>query len=157
MADQLSSGRILLASAALAMTMTSRINGQSQQGVSTPTAPPAFEVASVKPIAPPIPSGAGPWTVTHGRFRAEIGHVPSVIGWAYSLLPAQVKGGPGCINREPYYFDARAEDPEAGPDQIKVMLQTLLADHTRTRDLHRKFDSVRIDQHSCKYLECPRY
>lgn len=75
-----------------------------------------------------ISNWGGPWTVTHGRFRAETGHVRSVIGWAYNLLPAQVKGGPDWINREPYYFDARAGDPEAGPEPIRTMLQALLAE-----------------------------
>jgi uncharacterized protein (TIGR03435 family) len=109
----------------VAMVTAWQIKGQSPQGT---TAPLAFEVASVKPIAPPIPSGGGPWIVTHGRFRAETGYVRGVISWAYNLLPAQVNGGPDWVDREPYYFDARAEDPEAGPKQIQTMLQTLLAE-----------------------------
>jgi uncharacterized protein (TIGR03435 family) len=129
MVGQLSLGRILLASAALAMTITLRIDAQSQQAASTPTAPLAFEVASVRPVARPVPSGSGPWIVTRGRFRAEIGVVRGVIGWAYNILiVTQVKGGPDWIDREPYYFDARAENPGAGPDQIRPMLQTLLAE-----------------------------
>ena len=40
----------------------------------------------------------------------------------------QVKGGPDWIDREPYDFDARAGDPEAGPEQIRTMLQALLAE-----------------------------
>jgi uncharacterized protein (TIGR03435 family) len=51
-----------------------------------------------------------------------------MIAWAYNVLGAQVKGGPDWIDREPYYVDARAETPEAEPEQIRAMLQTLLVD-----------------------------
>jgi uncharacterized protein (TIGR03435 family) len=91
-----------------------RAGAQSPQGGTPIGTPLAFEVASVKPIAPPIPSGGGPWIVTHGRFRAEKGFVRGIIGWAYNVLAARVKGGPDWIDREPYYVDARAGDPEAG-------------------------------------------
>jgi uncharacterized protein (TIGR03435 family) len=105
-----------------------RAEAQSPQGVTPSVSPLAFEVASVKPIALPIPSGGGPWIVTHGRFRAETGYVRGMIGWAHNVLAAQVKGGPDWIDRERYYVDARAGDPDAGPDQIRLMLQTLLTD-----------------------------
>jgi hypothetical protein len=31
------------------------------------------------------------------------------------------------IEQEAYSFDAKAENPDAGPDQIRAMVQTLLA------------------------------
>src|SRR5262245_62176267 len=118
-----------LVTVATATVMTAwQVNAQFPQGTTTPDAPLRFEVASVKPIPPPIPSGGGPWIVTHGRFRAERGYVRGMVGWAYNVLAAQVKGGPDWIDREPYYVDARAENPDAGPDQIRSMLQTLLID-----------------------------
>jgi uncharacterized protein (TIGR03435 family) len=128
MADEPNFRRIVLVVGAVTIAICFQLRGQSQQDTTAPTAPLAFEVASVKPIAPPLPSAGGAWTVTHGRFRAETGYVRDVIGWAYDLLAAQVKGGPDWIDREPYYFDARAENPDAGADQIRVMLQTLLKD-----------------------------
>src|SRR5215510_4349946 len=100
--------------------MTLHVSGQK--------APLAFDVASIKPIPPPIPTGGGPWIVTYGRFRAETGFVRGMVAWAHDVLAAQVKGGPDWLDREPYYVDARAEDAEAGPDQIRLMLQTLLMD-----------------------------
>ena len=42
-----------------------------------------------------------------------------MIGWAYHVLGPQVQGGPDWIDRERYYVDARAENPDAGPDQIQ--------------------------------------
>jgi uncharacterized protein (TIGR03435 family) len=91
----------------------------------------AFDVASIKPIAPPIPASGGPWITGHGRFRAETGNVRGVIAWAYNLNPAQVHAGPVWLDREPYFFDARSEDQDAGPKQVRAMLQTLLADRLK--------------------------
>jgi uncharacterized protein (TIGR03435 family) len=114
-----------------------QIEGQSPQSTAPPAAPLAFEIASVKPVPLPIPSGGGPWIVTHGRFRAQTGYVRGMIGWSYGLLAAQVKGGPDWVDREPYYVEAKAADPEAGPDQIRLMLQTLLADRFKLA-VHRE-------------------
>ena len=89
----------------------------------------SFEVASIKPLAPPYPSSAGPWTVDHGRFIAQVGWVRGVIGYAYNVLPAvKVHGGPAWIDTDRYSFQAKAEDPNAGPDQIRAMMQTMLVD-----------------------------
>jgi uncharacterized protein (TIGR03435 family) len=123
--------------AAVTLMTAWQVNGQSPQSTTTPAAPLAFEVASVKPIPPPIPSGGGPWIVTHGRFKAETGYVRGMIGWAHHVLAAQVKGGPDWIDSEPYYVDARAENPEAGPEQIRAMLETLLADRFKLT-VHRE-------------------
>jgi uncharacterized protein (TIGR03435 family) len=117
-----------MAIAAVTLVTAWQVNGQSSQDTTTPAAPVAFDVASIKPIPPPIPSGGGPWIVTHGRFKAETGYVRGLIGWAHHVLAAQVKGGPGWIDSEPYYIEARAESPEAGPEKIRAMLDTLLAD-----------------------------
>src|SRR5579862_6234066 len=96
-------------------------------GQSTP--PPAFEVASVRLVAPPFPTGGGPWTVDHGRFRAQVAQVRAVIGWAYGVRgPILVHGGPDWLDREPYDFEAKAENPNADEDQIWAMVRTLLAD-----------------------------
>jgi uncharacterized protein (TIGR03435 family) len=119
------------------IVMTLHIHGQSSQGTATPKAPVAFEVASIKPIPPPIPSGGGPWIITNGRFRAEIGFVRGMVAWANNVLGAQVKGGPDWLDREPYFVDARAADSQAGPDQIRLMLQTLLSDRFKLM-VHRE-------------------
>jgi uncharacterized protein (TIGR03435 family) len=126
--EMLNFGKMVMFIAAVTAVPAQQINGQSPQVTTTPAARLAFEVASIKQIPPPIPSGGGPWIVTNGRFRAETGFVRGVIGFAYNVLAAQVKGGPDWIDREPYYFDARAENAKAGPDQIRAMLQTLLTD-----------------------------
>jgi uncharacterized protein (TIGR03435 family) len=117
--------------------------GQSPQSTTAPAAPLAFEVASVKPVPPPFPPGGGPWIVTHGRFRAEIAQIRALIGWAYNVLVPQVQGGPDWIDRELYYVDARAENPEAGPEQVRKMLQTLLTDRFKLA-VHRETRQVQV-------------
>jgi uncharacterized protein (TIGR03435 family) len=104
---------------------------------------PTFDVASIKPVAPPYPSGGGPWTVNHGRFRAQIASARSVIGWAYNLMPVQVHGGPDWIDRQLYEFDAEAEKPDAGPDQVMAMVQTLLADRFKLV-VHRETQEMAV-------------
>jgi uncharacterized protein (TIGR03435 family) len=121
-------GNLLVTIAAVMMVTACQVNGQSPQSTNAPGAESAFEVASVKPVPPPYPAGGGPWIVTHGRFRAETGWVRAVVAWAYNVSTAQVKGAPDWIDRELYYFDARAENQEAGPDQVRFMLQALLAE-----------------------------
>lgn len=75
--------------------------------------------------------------MTHGRFRAETGWVHGMIAWAYNVMNSQVKGGPDWIDNEIYSIDARAEDPNAGPEQIRQMLRTLLTDRFRLA-VHRE-------------------
>jgi uncharacterized protein (TIGR03435 family) len=140
-ACKLNFARLLLALGAIAGVTGSRMDGQSPQA--TPAAPPAFDVASIKPVAPPFPNGAGPWTTTHGRFRTEVTDVRAVIGWAYNVLVSQVKGGPDWIDSEPYDFDARADNSDAGPKQIRVMLQTLLADRFKLA-VHRETQTAQV-------------
>jgi uncharacterized protein (TIGR03435 family) len=55
--------------------------------------------------------------------------VRAVIGFAYNVLPPlKVHGGPTWIDTDLYYFEAKADDPSAGPDRIRAMMQTLLVD-----------------------------
>jgi uncharacterized protein (TIGR03435 family) len=133
--------RRLLAFAAIT-AVAAQIDGQSPPDAVS--APPAFEVASIRPLARPYPSGGGPWTVDHGRFIAQTGWVRAVIGWAYNVLPAaKVHGGPTWIDRDLYDFEAKAEDPDAGPDQIRAMIQTLLVDRFKLV-VHRETQQEQI-------------
>jgi uncharacterized protein (TIGR03435 family) len=60
-----------------------------------------------------------------------------MMGWSHHVLAFQVRGGPDWIDSEPYYLEARAESPEAGPEQIRAMLKTLLADRFKLA-VHRE-------------------
>lgn len=101
------------------------------------TVAPGFEVASVRPVPLPPPTGGGAWVVTNGRFRAVTCYVRGMIAFAYNIPASQVKGGPDWLDREPYYIDARAADEKAGPQQIRLMSQTLLEDRFKLT-VHRE-------------------
>jgi uncharacterized protein (TIGR03435 family) len=104
-------------------------------------APLQFEVASVKPLGHPPASGGGPWTVDRGRFKADAAWVRAVIAVAYSTQAVRVLGGPNWLDTERYDFAAKAENADASTDQLRVMIQSLLADrfklvvHRETKDL----------------------
>jgi uncharacterized protein (TIGR03435 family) len=100
--------------------------GDSSHRTTIPAASLAFEIALRKIVPPPVPSAGGPWTVTNGRFKADRGWLRAMVGWAYEVLPAQVKGGPDWIDRERFDIDATADSPAAEPSQIRSTLQTLL-------------------------------
>ena len=120
-----------------------QIDAKPSQRTTTPATPLAFEVASIRETPPPFPTGGGPWTVTNGQFRAENAWVRGVIGWAYEVMAPQVKGGPEWINRERYDFDARAASLAAGPNQIRVMLRTLLAERFKLV-VHRDTEEAQV-------------
>ncbi len=138
LARRLEFARLALVAGAVIVFTAPRINGQSQQDAPKPL---TFEVASIRPLAPPYPSGGGPWTVSHGQFRAQTGWVRGVIAWAHDVLAVQVRGGPSWIDSDLYDFAANAADKDAGPEQIKAMIRALLADrfklvvHHETQEL----------------------
>jgi len=107
-------------------------------------APQPFEVASVRLVAPPYPTGGGPWTVDHGRFGAQVAQVRAVIGWTYGVRgPTLVHGGPDWLDREPYDFEAKAGNPDANEDQIWAMVRTLLADRFKLA-VHRETHEAQV-------------
>lgn len=90
------------------------------------TTAPAFEVASIK--------------VNHSGDRRSMFRMPpggrvdvsnitlkQLILMAYQIKDNQLSGGPGWIDSEHYDISAKAEGP-ATPDQLQLMMQTLLAD-----------------------------
>jgi uncharacterized protein (TIGR03435 family) len=84
---------------------------------------PSFEVASVKPNS--SASGNSGVRFTPGRLNAENASLRFLIAWAYKVRVFQLSGGPGWIDSAKYDIDAKAEG-NASPDQIRLMLQTLI-------------------------------
>ena len=113
---------------------------QSQANTVNPE--PAFEIASIKPS--PLTTGDGTWSGSNGRFRAERASVRSVIGWAYGVLPIQVKGSPDWIERERYDFDIWAANPEVGVERTRAILQTLLEERFKLR-VRRESQLAQVD------------
>jgi hypothetical protein len=119
-AGQVIFGR-LLACAAIGVVVA-QIDGQPPPGAGERS--PSFEVAAIKPLAPPFPSSGKPWTVSHGRYIAQAVWLRVVIGWAYDVLGAgsvptvKVHGGPAWIDTDRYDFEAKAEDPNAAQTRL---------------------------------------
>jgi uncharacterized protein (TIGR03435 family) len=88
-----------------------------------PAGPPAFEVASIKLSDPNKP--VEPPQILHGSFRAT-DRVFGLIMLAFNLNRQWVEGGPDWIERDRYEIAAKG-DTSAGPDEIKLMLQSLLS------------------------------
>jgi len=103
------------------------------------TAPPSFEVASVK-VAAPFNPGMGPGPVMRARgcgkpdpalLRCNGASLRMLLMRAYDVKSYQIEG-PAWINTET--FDVMAKVPEGAPaDQIPAMLQALLAERLGAR------------------------
>jgi uncharacterized protein (TIGR03435 family) len=101
----------------------------------------SFEVASVKPVDPP----AGPHVVSliinHGRLNIEAAELRQIVGLAYAVQRIRVLGGPGWADSDQFDIAAKAESADATRDEIRSMLQTLLAErfqlalHRETREM----------------------
>jgi uncharacterized protein (TIGR03435 family) len=106
-------------------------------------APPAFEVASVKPTGRPPESGTTGWTISHGNFTARAAWVRGLIAFAHDVRAMQVHGGPEWVDSEQYDVMAKAENTDASLDQMKAMVRTLLADRFKFAS-HRERREGRI-------------
>ena len=87
---------------------------------------PSFEVASIKPNR----SGdrrMGIQMAPGGRFVATNVTVKQLIIIAYRIRDQQISGGPSWITSEHYDISAKPE-AKATPDQVNLMLRSLLAD-----------------------------
>ena len=100
---------------------------------------PEFEVASVKPAGPLVPSGSLP----PGLWRARSRYLVQLIGAAYPqyFFEGLVVGGPDWTRNARFDIDARM-DPTTTPPQLAQMISKLLADrfalrtHTEQRPLN---------------------
>jgi uncharacterized protein (TIGR03435 family) len=92
-------------------------------------APPAFEVASVKPTGRrPPESGTTGWTVSHGSLTARAAWVRGLIAFAHDVRATLVHGGPEWVDAEQYDVIAKAESADDSLDQMRAMARTLLED-----------------------------
>jgi len=116
----------------------------AQAPPAAPAAAQTFEVASVKPSNPnPTgPLGATPMVLPAlGRLTAQNVTLRMLVMTAYDKQPFQIVGGPSWQNANKFDITARATDAAATLDQMRVMLQGLLADrfklkaHTETREV----------------------
>ncbi len=86
---------------------------------------PVFEVASIKP-SPPEYIGFQSF-VKGDRYTAMTATVRNLVGFAYSIQNFQISGGPAWLGATAYNIDAKI-GAAAPPDQVRQMVQSLLAD-----------------------------
>jgi uncharacterized protein (TIGR03435 family) len=100
-------------------------------------APPAFEVATVKPSPPRgSPTGIAMRTYPGGRVRITGYRLKMLIHDAYSVEDYQIIGGPAWSDLDRFDVEAKAPAPSS-PSQIRLMLQQLLAERFQLH-LHRE-------------------
>jgi uncharacterized protein (TIGR03435 family) len=92
----------------------------------------SFEVASIKPSQPQSEDRqiTGFITPGGGRLNTIKTSVRMLITFAYNVKDYQLSGGPGWTNSETYDITAKAEG-NPPPEQMRLMLQTLLKDRFR--------------------------
>lgn len=75
------------------------------------------------------------------RVRVLRGLIPCILAGAYNLPPFQILGGPAWVNSVHFDIDAKSGTAVSDPEQIRAMLQALLADkfhmkvHRETRQM----------------------
>lgn len=100
-----------------------------------------FEVASVKLVNPRMGPHLVGLKVEHGRATLQGATLRQIIVQAYLVQRVLVMGGPSWYDSDQYNIEAKAENPNATREQMRAMLQTLLADrfklavHRETREI----------------------
>jgi uncharacterized protein (TIGR03435 family) len=129
--------------ATLMLVLTAASGALFAQASSAPAAQ-NFEVASIKPSSPnPTgPLGGTPMILPAlGRLTAQNVTLRMLVMTAYNKQPFEIVGGTPWWNSNKFDITAKAEDGTAGLDQMRTMLQGLLADrfklkaHAETREV----------------------
>jgi uncharacterized protein (TIGR03435 family) len=88
-----------------------------------------FDVASVKPFKPgSAPESARKITAAHGTVTLAQQTLRECIQWADDIQDAGRLDGPGWIDVEQFDITGKASSPDVPEDQLRVVLQALLAD-----------------------------
>jgi uncharacterized protein (TIGR03435 family) len=94
----------------------------------------SFDVVSVKPNRNPLVSTTGGRVISlrlslsHGTLTFEQVSLRNLLLEAYSIQRNQIAGCPDWCDSEFFDVIGKTENPEATADQVRLMLQTLLAD-----------------------------
>jgi uncharacterized protein (TIGR03435 family) len=88
---------------------------------------PQFEVASVKLVKGPVaPHGVG-LLINHGKLTIEAAQLRQIVGLAFGIQRVLVQGCPDWCDEDMFDIVAKTDNVDATRDQIRPMLQTLLA------------------------------
>lgn len=111
-----------------------------------PASAPAFEAATIKPSDPTTP-GQFVRRQPGGRFSTSNMPLRELVRFAYQVQDFQLENVPGWASTERYDIVAKADGdpppvlPGTGPDQLMLMLRTLLAErfqlklHNETKEM----------------------
>jgi uncharacterized protein (TIGR03435 family) len=101
-------------------------------------ADPSFDVATIKPND----SGATRMmqlTLNGRNFRTRASSVGDLISFAYEVQMKQIVGAPEWLNKDRYDIDAVPDqEGAASPQQLRIMIQKLLADRFKLTFHHEK-------------------
>jgi uncharacterized protein (TIGR03435 family) len=136
-AQKLNSGmKFLLAATAMLAVLLPVGIGLLNAPLSRAQAPgPQFDVASVKLFKEGSRPENRKITAAHGSLMMEQQTLSDCITWAYNLTAASQITGPEWLNSEKYDIAAKA-DESATQDQLRVMLQSLLAERFKLTIRH---------------------
>jgi uncharacterized protein (TIGR03435 family) len=96
---------------------------------------PAFEVASVRPVAPDAPQGAD-YRTSPGRLTMTNLTLKIILMEAYGVKAFQLTGGPPWLDRDHFDIEAKAAGP-ATRAEMMPMLQALLMSRFQLK-VHRE-------------------
>jgi uncharacterized protein (TIGR03435 family) len=99
-----------------------------------PSPHPEFAVASIKPSTA---QGDPVYGTGNGRGYGENVTLKMLIGLAWQVQQFQIIGGPGWADSDRFEVEGKAEDSRADYAQLRLMVQSLLADRFKLR-LHRE-------------------
>ena len=93
--------------------------------VTIPLLPQSFDVASVKPQAGPCGTtfGAG-----QGKAGGQCVTLQRIMAFAWRIQEFQITGGPSWVGSDLFDIEGKTSDPNATPDQLRLMLRSLLRD-----------------------------
>ncbi len=116
----------------------------------------SFEVASIKPHPGIVTFSADP-VVKGSRVSATASTLLDMITTAYRVRYEEISGAPGWASSEHYDLEATAGGRPIANEQMRTMLQALLADRFQLR-IHRQtraipMFSLVVDRHGPKLLE----
>ena len=109
----------------------------------------AFEVAAITPCKPGTPAPPGEHAgMVHfiypgGRFNAGATTLAFLFEWAYRIQPFQHSGGPSWMDSDRYDIVAKAESANPSEAQMKLMVQSLLADRFQLK-FHRESKNLPV-------------
>jgi bla regulator protein BlaR1 len=140
------SRRLLLAVAAIGAVAgpvaIGMLNAAPSRAQSQAAPRPKFAVASVKPFKPGSQPENRNITGSHGTLMLRQQTLRECIEWAYGLMEGSQLTGPALLDSEQYDITAKASEA-AGEDQLRLMLQALLAERFKLT-LHRKTEDLPV-------------